>query len=105
MSFNTLFRIWVTLHGFLCFVHKMYLFANYSLVSFFFLKDKNLWFSSQRRREGVVRMLMAALANIMSIVYCVSALCQKWQGFLQKCINCYSNNPNLKCHFAKINLH
>ena len=34
------------------FIHKMFLFAI--TADFFSFPDKNLWFSSQRRREGVV---------------------------------------------------
>ena len=73
--------------SFMYFVHKMYLFANYCLV-FSLFTDKNLWCSSQRRREAVVGMLMAALANIMGIVYYVSTLCQKLVDLFAKCINC-----------------
>ena len=38
-------------------------------------------------------MLMAALANIMGIVYCVSALCQNWQVCLQ--------NASIAIHIAQ----
>ena len=41
-----------TLYGIFMFIYKMFLFA----ITAYFLPfpDKNLWFSSQRRREGVV---------------------------------------------------
>ena len=77
------------MHYFVFFPQNV-LFANCCL-AFFLFTDKNLWFSSQRRREGVVGMLMAKLANIMGIMYCVSALCQKLAGLFAKCINCYSH--------------
>ena len=37
---------------FIFFIHKMFLFAI--ITDFISFPDKNLWFSSQRRREGVV---------------------------------------------------
>ena len=83
---------------FSCFVDKNFLFANYCLVFLFLFTDKNLWFSSQRRREGVVGMLMAALANIMGIVYCVSAFCQKLTGLFAKCVNCYPHKFKINWH-------
>ena len=80
------------LHGFACFAAKMGLFANL-LSSFSFFADKNLWFSSQRRREGVVGVLMAALANIMGIVclpfapvfMCLAQNLYNWHVCLQTC--------------------
>ena len=52
------------------FVYKMYLFA----ITAYFLSfpDKNLWFSSQRRREGVVG---DANGSISKIMYCTCFLC------------------------------
>ena len=65
---------WGTLHSFSCFVHKMYLFANYCLVSlFFFLTDKNFWFSSQRRREGVIMFANGSISKHYE--YCVLCVC------------------------------
>ena len=52
------------------FVYKIYLFA----ITAYFLSfpDKNLWFSSQRRREGVVGDVNGSISKIM---YCTCFLC------------------------------
>ena len=52
------------------FVYKMYLFAITAYVLSF--PDKNLWFSSQSKREGVVG---DANGSISKIMYCPCFLC------------------------------
>ena len=54
---------------------------DYLLMLSSFFEDKNLWLSSQRRREEVVGVLMAALANIMGIV-CLPLSCSKLGMFV-----------------------
>ena len=67
---NTLFGGHYTV--FSCFADRVYLFANYCLVLFFFLQIKTSGFHLQEEGKELLGMLMAALANNNG--YCVWCL-------------------------------
>ena len=75
---------------FFCFAHKMYLFANYCLVLFFILQIKTSGFHLKEEVKELLGILMAALANIMGIVYCPYCpdSSQKLTGLFAKHVNC-----------------
>ena len=72
------------------FVCKLYLFA---ITAYFLsLPDKNLWFSYQRRREGVVGDANGSIK--MGIVYCSLPFVKSWQDFLLN-VSIATSNKNL----------
>ena len=71
-----------TLYGIFIFLSTKCIYLLLLLI-FFLFQIKNLWFSSQRRREGVVG---DANGSISKIMYCTCFLCSS-----QK-VNCYFQN-------------